>query len=151
MKAFALRGQGENVFTNKIYMSWPSKKDFDEALAIELEKHGVHKQTLQAEERWVRVEEIDLVTEAEGEALVAEFGPAPGKLHEYTHGKYDDDAVKQVVAARLSERRSVAVVHPIAFAGAARVTNPGDPGYVADERELQSITSADIEQILPPQ
>lgn len=153
-KGFILRGQGLGYDTSKIFLHWPSKAAFEEVMQKELQLHGFEIKkadeandpiTVEARERWVRIEEIEFVTDE-----CAPGDEAPGELLHFTHAKLNDEAL----AMLLDDARPSGAVESAAplmqITGTGRVTNPGEPGYEPDEsrfRETMTITADDVAQL----
>ena len=129
MKAYILRGQGLGFITDKIFLGYPSKRDFDAVMQKELELHGFDIQESESadeagavdlRQRWVRAQEIDVVSEAECEALTTKYGRGPGEPNEHVLGQLSEQSFAELTKA---PRESEGAAPIMSMTGHAHVTN----------------------------
>ncbi len=126
-KGYVFRGQGLGVVTDKVYLQWPSKSDFDEVMQRELSLHGfsINGDEVAVTKRWIRVQEVELV----GLQDVLDAEPAPGQLNEFVYGELDEASLREILAG---PREPTGATPLIEMNGTGSVTNPGEPGYNPD-------------------
>ncbi len=152
-KGYILRGQGLGYVTSKVFLHWPSKDDFADVMKQELQLHGFEiKQageagaplSVEARERWVRVEEIEIV-----EGKCTEEDAHPAKLNDFTHAVLNADALAKIFEVARPSGQVESAAPLMQITGTGRVTNPGESGYEPDEAKLQGresiiVTAADV-------
>jgi hypothetical protein len=123
-KGYVFRGQGLGVITDKVFLQWPSKADFDEVMRRELSLHGfqIDGDAVTVIKRWVRVQEVELV----GVDLPAGAETCPGELNELVYGELDEASLREILTA---PREPTGTATLIEMSGTGTVINPGEPGY----------------------
>lgn len=134
-KGYVFRGQGLGVLVDKVYLTKPTKEDFDEVMHRELALHGfrIDGDEVSVVKRWVRLQEVELV-----DTVSSASGTSPGELNELVYGELDEASLREILT---SSRVPEAEATLIEMHGTGTVTNPGEPGHVTDEAQLQGKTS----------
>lgn len=141
MDGYVLRGQGVGPMLDRVYAKYPTEAQIREALAYELERHGVVFERDadgkivggKPRERWVRVQSIAI----DGVDMLTS-PPPPGARAEM-RGALDEDAIAEIVAgATKAPPGSAAADAPLYQArGTGVVVNPSD-------RETMTIGAEDV-------
>lgn len=149
MRAFMLRGQGANVMHWRVFLTYPTENDFRQALAFELEHHGIvfERKTKadgtqvvvkgKARERWVQVQETEIADLPAG--AIAVDNTIPEGAMTRVSGKLSDEDVARIVddANKAPPGTAIAGVGMVSAQGTGVVVNPGD-------RHTETLTSSDV-------
>ncbi len=130
---YMIRCQGIGVIPDRVYLRPPTLEELKEALVTEVERHGLDGDG-KPRVRWVMVQEAEAHGDESHEGVA--FDPT-------VHTRKVEGMLDAETTARILQEKAegappdtaVSDTPKTALHGSGAVTNPGDPGHVADTVE----------------